>query len=130
MKKILKSVLAFVLIVPFAFLLVACGEIKSLEGKTFVFSKVEVTGSLSKEEYETIWALFTLSFDENTVDYSNDVDDEDATMYYKLENGKVYTKYKETDEYDEVLAEVSGKYLIITETFEDGQTAKIYLKQK
>lgn len=130
MKKILKSVLAFVLIVPFAFLLVACGEIKSLEGKTFVFSKVEVTGSLSKEDYETGYAFMTLSFGEETVDYTGDVDDEDATMYYKFEKDKVYLKYKETDEYDEVFAEVSGKYLIITETLEDGQTAKIYLKQK
>lgn len=129
MKKILKSVLAFVLIVPFAFLLVACGEIKSLEGKTFVFSKVEVTGSLSKEEYETDYALMTLTFGEETVDYTGDVDDVDATMYYKFENNKVYLKFKETDEYDEVFAEVSGKFLVLTVT-DDGQTAKIYLKQK
>lgn len=129
MKKILKSILAFVLIVPFAFLLVACGEIKSLEGKTFVFSKVEVTGSLSKEELETDYALMTLTFGEETVDYTGDVDDEDATMYYKFENNKVYLKYNETDEYDEVFVEVSGKYLVLTVT-DDGQTAKIYLKQK
>lgn len=129
MKKILKSILVFVLIVPFAFLLVACGEIKSLEGKTFVFSKVEVTGSLSKEEYETDYALLTLSFDEETVDFTGDAEDEDATMYYKFENNKVYLKFKETDEYDEAYAEVSGKYLVLTVT-EEGQTAKIYLKQK
>lgn len=129
MKRIFKSILAFVLIVPFAFLLVACGGNKNLNGKTYVFDHVEVTGTLLKDEYEDDFKSLIMIFSEAEVEYSNGVGNQD-TYDYKIANGKLFIKDKLEDDFSEkAYAEVDGKYLIISET-NNGGTAKIYLKVK
>ena len=125
-KKILKTFLTFVLLLPCLLLFSACGEIKSLDGETLVFSKLEVTGALVKEDYENSYKTISFKFDENTVTH---IDGGVETVYdYKLENGKVYIKGDESD-YSETPYELSGKYMIVTETYDEG-TVKVYFKIK
>ena len=54
-KKIFSIVLLFAFLIPCLTLLTGCGKIKELDGKTLVFAKVEVEGSVSKEEYENLY---------------------------------------------------------------------------
>lgn len=130
MKRVLKSFLAFMLVVPFMFLLTACGETKSLNGNKYVYSKVEVSGTLAIEDYESMYSsLCYYEFGEETV-VSSDGEGENQTWNYKYENGKVYIKSTTAEEYSDIYFEISGKYLIVTETVEDGQTFKVYFKQK
>ena len=125
--RITKFLLAIVLLLPCAFLFTACGNLKSLEGKTLVFSKVEVTGTLVKEDYEDLYKTMSYEFGEATL-LCKDGTVED-TLEYKLEDGKVYTRL-EGDEYpNEAFAEVSGKYIVITITKDNG-IAKIYFETK
>ena len=125
--RITKILLAIVLLLPCAFLFTACGNLKSLNGKTLVFSKVEVTGTLVKKDYEDLYKTVSYEFDEKTLTYKDgDVED---SYDYKLENGKVYTR-AEGDEYpNEAFAEISGKYMVITVTTDAG-IAKIYFEAK
>lgn len=126
MKKILSYVLLVVVILPCMFLLTACGELKSLSGKTFVLSKVEVTGTLNKdqcfEEYKNM--KFTFTDTEMTLVNGSSTD----SWEYKLENKKVYQKvygkYR-----TEAFAKISGKYLVTTET-RDGEVLTCYFSEK
>ena len=119
---------AIVMLLPCIFLFTACGEIKKLEGKTLVYSKIEVTGSLEKEEYESSYKLVSFTFDKDTMTYK-DGSQETEEHEYKLENGKVYLK-SEGEEFPTThYAEVSGKYMIVTETY-NGGTVKVYFKVK
>lgn len=122
--KFLKIIIAVFMLIPCSLLFVACGKLTSVDGKLFVFSKVEVTGSLSVEEYENLYSSITLDFDEDTVLYNNE-----TTYNYKLEDGSIYLKGLENDEYSNVFAKISGKYLVVTETYEGG-IVKIYFETK
>ena len=104
----------------------ACGEIKSLSGKKLVFAKAEVTGSLVQEDVEYDYNTISFDFDKDTVTYFNGT--EEDVYEYKVENNKLYLKYSNSDEYS-VFADISGKYLVITQTL-DGGTATIYFKVK
>lgn len=128
MKKILKSIFAFVLVIPFVVLLTACGGAKNLDGKTYVFNRVEVTGTINKTDIENEYIYMSFEFKDGVLNYVNGT--ETDSFDYKLEDGKVYTKSSSSDEYSSsYFAEISGKYLIVTETSDDG-IAKIYFKKK
>ena len=126
--RILKSLLAIVMILPCMMLFTACGKLKSLEGETFVFSKVEVTGTVDKQEVEEDYKLLSYEFTETTMIYK-DGSEEPNSCDYKFENGKLFIK-AEGDEFSNTpFAVASGKFLVVTEE-RDGGTAKIYFKIK
>lgn len=127
MKRILKSILAFVLIVPFALLLTACGGTKSLEGNKYVYSKIETTGSVVASDYEKNYSLISFEFSEEEVVYTDG--SETDTYFYKFEDGKLYLKAGADDDYGDAYGVISGKYLVITETVTGG-TLKVYFKVK
>lgn len=129
MKRFLKSVLVCVLIVPMVVLFAACGGTKTLDGRTYVFSKVEVDGTVVKDDVETSYIYTSFSFEDGVLSYV-DGTAEAITFDYKVENNRVYTKSSSSTEYSSTsFAEVSGKYLIVTEKTDEG-TAKIYFKKK
>lgn len=126
-KKVLNLLLAILLVIPCMFVFTACGELKSLSGKKLVFSKVEVTGTLVQEEVEYEYNTISFDFGEDTVLYSDGTNED--TYDYKVEDGKLYLKYSK-DEYGTTpFAELSGKYLVMTETLEGG-TVTVYFKVK
>ena len=126
-KNIFKYLLAAFLILPCMMIFIACGELKSIEGKTFIYSKVEVTGSLSKEEYEKSYQNISFSFEESTVNYYDGV--EEDSYEYKFENNKIYFKDENGEFSSTHDAEISGDYMVVTETEDEG-TVKIYFKMK
>ena len=127
-KKIFSIVLLFAFLIPCLTLLTACGKIKSLDGKTLVFAKVEVTGSISKGDYEDEYKKHTFVFSETEVDFSDGTNED--TFNYKLENGKLYTKSKTASDYPEdAFAEIDGKYMVVSLTAEGG-VVKVYFKVK
>lgn len=129
MKRFLKSVLVCVLIVPMVVMLAACGGTKTLDGRTYVFSKVEVDGTVVKEDVETSYIYTSFSFEDGVLSLV-DGTAEAITFDYKVENNRIYTKSSSSTEYSSTsFAEVSGKYLIVTEKTDEG-TAKIYFKKK
>lgn len=129
MKRFLKSVLVCVLIVPMVVMLAACGGTKTLDGRTYVFSKVEVDGTVVKEDVETSYIYTSFSFEDGVLSLV-DGTAEAITFDYKVENNRIYTKSSSSKEYSSTsFAEVSGKYLIVTEKTDEG-TAKIYFKKK
>lgn len=127
MKKVLKLFLAIVVLIPCALLFVACGKMKGLEGKTFLYSKVEVTGSLNKADYEALYRGISFKFDKTTVVYT-DVGVED-TYSYKYENGKVYIAEDGEEFSNTPYAVLSGDYLVLTQS-ESAGTVKVYFKLK
>ena len=127
MKKIFKSILAIVLLIPCALLFTACGKMKSLEGKTFLYSKVEVTGSLNKEEYESLYRGIFFKFDKSTVVYT-DAGVED-TYNYKFENSKVFIASEGEEFSSDPYAVISGDYMVLTQTKSNG-SVKVYFKLK
>lgn len=127
MKKILKSILAIVLLVPCAFLFTACGKMKSLEGKTFSYSKLEVTGSLNKEDYESLYRGISFTFDKTTVVHSDAGADD--TYDYKFENGKVFIASEDEDFSSDPYAVISGNYMVLTQNYSNG-SVKVYFKLK
>ena len=69
----------------------------------------------------------SFNFDEETVKYVDGVIED--TYYYKVENGKVYLR-SDGEEFSETpYAELTGKYMIVTDTYENG-TVKIYFEIK
>lgn len=128
MKKFFKSIFAILFIVPTLLIFTACGNSKSLDGNTYVFSKIEVTGTIVKEEAEKDYIYMSYSFDEDTVDF---VDGSETDTYdYKFENKKVYIKAKtDTSFPDRAFGEISGKYFVKTLSLDDGDI-KIYFKKK
>ena len=127
MKKILKYVLTFAVLFPCIFLLTACGGTKKLANKTLVFSKIEVTGSLNKADYENEYKTISFNFDEETVKYVDGVIED--TYFYKIEDGKVYLRSDEEEFSETPYAELSGKYMIVTDTYDEG-SVKIYFEIK
>lgn len=128
MKKLLKSIFAFILIVPFVIMLTACGSSDTLDGKTYVFDRVEVTGTLVKEDCESDYIYMSFSFEDGVLNYVDGT--ETDTFDYKLSEGKIYTKSSSDEDYSEsYFAEISGKYLVITETY-NGGTVKAYFKKR
>lgn len=125
--EIMKFLLAIILLLPCAMLFTACGNLKELEGKTLVFSKVEVTGTLIKEDYEDLYKTISYEFGETTLTYKDG--DIEESYEYKLENGKVYTRMEGAEYPKEAFAEISGKYMVITVTTDAG-IAKIYFEAK
>ena len=127
MKRIFKSVLTFAILLPCLFLLSACGGIKNLKNKTLVFSKVEVSGSLKAEDFENEYKTISFKFAEDKVTHVDGVVENDFT--YKVENNKVFLKGSDEDYSETPYAELSGDYMIVTETYDAG-TVKIYFKVK
>lgn len=126
-KKVFNFLLMIFMIVPCMFLFTACGDLKSVKNKTLVFAKVEVTGTLIKEDYESQYQSSTFVFEESTVTYT--IGSSKNTFDYKVEKGKVYLKYS-GDEFSETpFAELSGAYMVVTETYAEG-TVKTYFKVK
>lgn len=124
--KFLKSLIMVFALMPCLFLFVACGNLKSLEDKTLVFAKVEVTGSLSADDLEAEYSSTTFVFGENTVEFSGD---SKVTYNYKLVDDVLYLKSLDVGDYGDAYGKLSGKYLVITETYK-GETVKIYFKEK
>ena len=85
-KKVLNFLLMIFMIVPCMFLFTACGELKSVKNKTLVFAKVEVTGTLIKEDYESQYQSITFDFDESIVTYT--IGSNEDTYDYKVEKGR------------------------------------------
>lgn len=126
-KKIFSLSLLFLVLVTCMFLFTACGNLKSVKNKTLVFAKVEVTGTLIKEDYESQYQSSTFVFEESTVTYT--IGSNKNNFDYKVEKGKVYLKYS-GDEFSEIpFAELSGAYMVVTETYAEG-TVKTYFKVK
>ena len=119
--------MTFVLLLPCLFLFTACGEVKSLNNRTYIYSKVEVTGDLVKEEYEKEYRNISFAFGESTVNYVDGMNED--TFDYKLENGKVYLAGEGDEFTEDVFAEISGDNMVITETY-DGGVVKVYFKVK
>ncbi len=127
-KRILNFVLFFVMIVPCVMLFSACGGMKSLNGKTFVYSKVEVEGSIDKTAYESNYLAISFKFEEEDVTFSDGARQD--TYNYKYENKKLYLKAStDTDFPEDPYAEFSGDYMIVCETVEGG-IVKVYFKVK
>lgn len=127
-KKIFSLVLLFVFLIPCFTLLTACGNLKSLNGKTLVFAKVEVDGTISKEDYENEYKLHSFVFDESEVTFSDGTNED--SYNYKVEKTKVYLKATTDTEYpSEAYAEIDGKYMVISQTVEGG-VVKVYFKSK
>ena len=127
-KKIFSIVLLFAFLVPCMFFLSACGKIESLDKKTFVFAKVEVEGSVSKEEHETSNKSKYFKFSEDEVVFFNGVDE--TTYSFKLENSKIYIKDVDDETFPEKeFAEMSGNYMVVSQTV-DGGVVKVYFKVK
>lgn len=127
MKKILKSILAIILLVPCALLFTACGKVKGLEGKTYSYSRIEVSGSLNKEEYESLYRSISFKFNKTTLVYVDAGEEE--TYNYKYEGGKVYIA-SEGENFDtKPYAEISGDFMVLTQNYADG-TVKVYFKIK
>lgn len=125
--KFVKCLLAIIMLLPCMLLFTACGEIKKLNGSTLVYSKVEVTGTLVKADYESEYKSISFVFDESTVTYKDGT--EEATYDYKLEKGKLYLKDEGEEYSDTAYAEISGKFMIVSESY-DGGTVKVYFKVK
>lgn len=126
--KILKSLLAVVMLLPCMMLFTACGKLKSLAGDTFVFSKVEVTGTVNQQEVEDDYKLLSYEFTETTMIYK-DGSEEENSCEYKFEDGKLFIKAEGDEFSNEPFAVASGKFLVVTEEREGG-TVKIYFKIK
>ena len=127
-KKIFNFLFAVVFVIP-CLMLVACGNIKSLNEKTMVYSKIEVTGSLVKSDYEDDYKDLSFIFSEDEVVFSDGLNSEN-TYNYKLEDGRVYIKAKSDSNYkEEPYAEMKGKYMVVSQTL-DGGTIKVYFKAK
>jgi len=127
-KKIFSIVLLFAFLIPCLTLLTGCGKIKELDGKTLVFAKVEVEGSVSKEEYENLYRGHSFDFTEETVTFSDGVNED---IYdYVLDKTKVFIKDSNDTEYSEKpYAEISGEYMVVSQTVEGG-VVKVYFKVK
>ena len=127
MKKILKSILAIVLLIPCVLIFSACGKVKSLDGRTYSYSRTEVTGSLNQEEYESLYRSISFRFDKTTVVHIDSGVEE--TYNYKYEKGKVYIA-SEGENFDtKPYAEISGDFMVLTQNYADG-TVKVYFKIK
>lgn len=124
--KFLKSFIVAFTLIPCLLLFTACGKLESLEDKTLVFAKVEVTGSLSADVLEAEYSSTTFVFGENTVKFSGD---SKVTFNYKLVDGVLYLKDLNSEDYGDAYGKLFGKYLVITETYK-GETVKIYFKEK
>ena len=127
MKKLLKSILAIVLLLPCALLFSACGKVKSLEGKTYSYSKIEITGSLNKEDYESLYRGISFKFDKTTVVHSDSGEEE--IYNYKFDNGKVYIASEGEEFGTKAYAEISGDFMVLAQSYADG-TVKVYFKVK
>ena len=125
--KILKSFLVFAILLPCLILLSACGGTKNLKNKTLLFSKVEVTGSLNKDQYEEEYKNISFKFGEDTVTYIDGVIED--TYSYKVEDSKVYLKGEDQEYSNEPYAELSGNFMIVTDTYDNG-VVKIYFEIK
>lgn len=127
-KKIFSIVLLFAFLIPCLTLLTACGKIKELNGKTLVFAKVEVEGSVTKEEYENLYRGHSFEFTEETVTFSDGINED--TYDYVLDKTKVFIKDTNDTEYSEKpYAEISGEYMVVSQTVEGG-VVKVYFKVK
>ena len=127
-KKIFSIVLLFAFLIPCLTLLTGCGKIKELSGKTLVFSKVVVEGSITKEEYENSYKGHSFEFSDETVTFSDGVNED--TYDYKFEKNKVYIKDTNDEAYSEKpYAEISGEYMVVSQTVEGG-VVKVYFKVK
>ena len=128
-KKIFSLTLLLVLLFPCLFLFTACGELKTLSNKTLVFSKVEVTGDLNASDYELMYKNCKFTFSKDSV-VCNDGTSDGPTNYFKVEDGKVYIRAEEDEEYSSIAyAELSGKYMIVTQTVGEN-TVKVYFAEK
>ncbi len=126
-KKIFSVLMLAVLLVP-CLLFVACGKLKSIENKTFVYSKVVVTGSLNKDDYKDEYKNHSFKFSESEVVFNDGTDEH--TYDYKFENSKVYLKAdSDTSFPDEAYAEIDGNYMVISQT-KTGGVVKVYFKVK
>ena len=128
MKKKIFSVLIMLFVLVPSLLFVSCGKSSSFVGKTLIFSKVEVNGSLSKEYYEERNKLKSFTFEEDEMVFSDGVSE--VSHHYKIENNKLYIKSIESTEFPtDHFAEISGNYLIVSETVAGG-VVKVYFKAK
>ena len=128
-KKFFSLSLLFVLLIPCLFLFTACGELKTLSDKTLVFSKVEVTGDLNASDYELMYKNCKFTFSKDSV-VCNDGTSDGPVNYFKVENGKVYIRAEEEEEFSQIAyAELSGKYMIVTQTVGEN-TVKVYFAEK
>jgi major membrane immunogen (membrane-anchored lipoprotein) len=127
-KKIFSIVLLFAFLIPCLTLLTGCGKIKEISGKTLVFAKVEVEGSVSKEEYENLYKGHSFEFTEEKVTFTDGVNKD--TYDYKFEKSKIYIKDTNDAEFEkEPYAEISGEYMVVSQTVEGG-VVKAYFKVK
>lgn len=127
-KRIFSIVLLFAFLIPCFTLLTGCGKIKDMTGKTLIFAKVEVEGSINKEEYENLYKGHSFKFTETQVTFSDGLNEE--TLDYKLENTKLYVKDSADDAYPETpYAEISGGNMVVSETVAGG-VVKVYFKVK
>ena len=127
-KRIFSIVLLFAFLIPCFTLLTACGKLKDLTSKTLIFDKVEVEGSISKEEYENLYKGHSFKFTETQVTFSDGLNEE--TLDYKLEKTKLYIKDSSDESYPEKpYAEISGGNMVVSETVTGG-VVKVYFKVK
>lgn len=126
-KKIFSIILMFAMLFP-CLMLAACGNHKGFVGKTLVYSKVEVEGSISKEYYETKYKNHSFEFDKETLIFSDGV--YDYTYNYKIEKNELYIKAEDDVAFPtEYYAEISGKNIIVSQTVTGG-VVKVYFKVK
>ena len=127
-KRILSFALLFAFLIPCLALLTGCGKIKSLENKTLIYAKIQVEGSISKEEYENQYKTLSFVFTEDTITFTDGINED--TYDYKLEGSKLYIKDDSDAAYTETpYAEISGSYMVVSQTVEGG-VVKVYFKVK
>lgn len=127
-KKIFGIVLLFAFLIPCLTIFSACGKIESLNNKTLIFSKVQVEGSITKDEYEKEYKAYSFKFSEEEVVFSDGVSSQ--TYSYKLVGSKIFIKDVEDEEFPEdAYAEISGKSMVVSQTLDNGKL-KVYFKAK
>ena len=93
-----------------------------------IYAKIQVEGSISKEEYENQYKTLSFVFTEDTVTFTDGINED--TYDYKLEGSKLYIKDDSDAAYTETpYAEISGSYMVVSQTVEGG-VVKVYFKVK
>jgi len=129
MKRSFKSLLLLLLFVPCLFFMTACGNIKEVANKTFVFAKCEVTGNISKTTAENLFKDYFLKFtDEEFMVYSSESEPAVDTYTYTF-SGDTITGVNVNDS-SQAVYKVSGEYIVVEIAQNSTDSVKVFFKEK
>ena len=128
-KRVFSLLLMLCIILPAITFLSACGDMKSVANKTFVYSKCTVSGSTEKKDVEETYKGMYLVFGVETYEMYNKDGILLNTYTYAIKNKTIY----EVDSNNQVKTDgfklkISGNEIIIEIADVDG-AFKLYLKE-